>query len=81
MIVQEQVLEHEILARANRRQDGGDQMPEEFEHTFSIGRSPGRTARRNVTACWAAIGGYRAGRGARKSVTRSFIKADCVFQR
>jgi hypothetical protein len=36
LVPQEQVLEHEILARANGRQDHREQHREPFKHTSSI---------------------------------------------
>ena len=35
-MAQQQVLEDEVLARANRGKEGGEQEPEEFEHVLSI---------------------------------------------
>jgi hypothetical protein len=35
-MAQEQILEHDVLPRAQRGQDGRQQEPEEFEHTLSI---------------------------------------------
>jgi hypothetical protein len=36
LVAQQQVLEDEVLARANRGKEGGEQEPEEFEHVLSI---------------------------------------------
>jgi hypothetical protein len=36
LMAQEQILEHEVLARACPGQDGREQQPEQFEHAFSI---------------------------------------------
>jgi hypothetical protein len=35
-VAQQQVLEDEVLARANRGKEGNEQEPEEFEHVLSI---------------------------------------------
>jgi hypothetical protein len=39
LMAQEQVLEHEVLARAHPGQDCHEQQPEEFEHVLSIADS------------------------------------------
>jgi hypothetical protein len=36
LVAQEQVLEHEVVARAHPGKDGRGQQPEQFEHAFSI---------------------------------------------
>ena len=36
LMAQEQVLEHEVLARACPGQGGREQQPEQFEHAYSI---------------------------------------------
>ena len=36
LMAQEQVLEHEILARMHPGQNGREQQPEQFKHAFSI---------------------------------------------
>jgi integrase len=36
LVAQEQVLEHEVLARARRGQASREQQPEEFKHAFRI---------------------------------------------
>src|SRR5437588_5175923 len=36
LMAQQQVLEHEILARTHPGQDGREQQPQEFEHAFSM---------------------------------------------
>ena len=36
LMAQEQILEHEVLARACPGQDGREQEPEQFKHAFSI---------------------------------------------
>ena len=53
-MAQEQILEHEIMARACPGQDGREQQPEQFKHAYSIAdlcrarfcrRTTSRTAR------------------------------------
>jgi hypothetical protein len=39
LVAQEQVLEHEVLARAQPGQDSREQQPEEFKHAFRIADS------------------------------------------
>ena len=36
LVAQEQVLEHEVVARAYPGQDGREQEPEQFKYAFSI---------------------------------------------
>jgi hypothetical protein len=42
LMAQQQVLQHEVLARAHRGHHGHEQEPEEFEHAFSMADSGAR---------------------------------------